>query len=75
MTSNRSTDAAQAAKPGVQGIDDVILPGTTAPDDWAERIFAGRPTGGPAHPPVPDPRPRSKPCDPGLARAIRAMRQ
>ena len=75
MTSNGSSEAARGATPGVQGIDDVVLPGTAAPDDWAERIFAGLPPGGPAPRPVPDPRPRPKPCDPGLARAMRAMRR
>ena len=63
----------------MQGIEDVVLPGSAAPDDWAERIFAGRPAGGPdprlSPRPVPDPRSRPKPCDPGLARAMRAMRR
>ena len=75
MPTSRTPSEAGAGTPGVQGIDDVVVSGTTAPPDWEERIFAGRAADRvPARPARHGGR-EPKPADPALARAMRAMRR
>lgn len=59
-----------------QGIEDVVVRGTGAPADWGDRIFSG----GPMPPASERPPSRSrtaatKPTDPALARAMRALQR
>ena len=63
----------RGAMPTTRGIEDVVVAGTTAPDDWAERIYAGRAVS-PKTPAAARPSP-ARPTDPGLTHAMRAIWQ
>ena len=61
----------RGAMPTPRGIEDVVISGTTAPDDWAERIYAGD-AGSPKTPAAARSSP-ARPTDPGLTHAMKAI--